>query len=625
VNKRALRSGSVVGLVLLAGTSVPARADTPVAPLIESTYPAAREIRRPDRTIVDVPGGAAQVSAYSPDGRMLATAGRDGQVAQVRLWSARTGEDGAGELLRTLEAPASAPITALGFRATDNPAAPVLVAIAGKTADRWDTASGKLLGSATFKAPLANVAFSPGKDPLVAASAGGRIGLWNFETGAEAKVFDGDGAKVRCVAFAPDGKGLIAGSDKGAVRFWNLDQSAPVRTLETGAGLRSCAISATQLIVGNADGGVKLWALDIDDVHREAPRRHKGSVEAVAFSAKGGEWASAGPDGVIEIRDVATGKQLSILQGHKGPVTTVALNPNGQKVASTGADKTLRFWTMPLPPLPAGDLEKITAALPAKATAAPKKPRKLLVFWRADAILHKGGVPAANTAIELLGKKTGAFTTDFSRDTDVFSPEILGRYDAIVFNSTAHLVMDSEAKKKALLDYVRGGGGVIGIHAAIDMFKGWPEGAKIIGATFAGHPWHPSGTWSVKLEEPDHVLMRAWGKRSFKMHDEFYELGEPYSRQDRRVLMTLDSSDPAITAATPLHRADKDFAVSWIKRYGQGKVFYCMFGHLGDPFQIPGVLQFYLDGIQYALGDLDADATPKPRATASADRPATKL
>ena len=132
--------------------------------------------------------------------------------------------------------------------------------------------------------------------------------------------------------------------------------------------------------------------------------------------------------------------------------------------------------------------------------------------------------------------------------------------------------------------------------------------------------------WVRKLDEPDHVLMRAWNKKKFSMHDEFYELGEPYTRQDRRVLMTLDAaSDPAITAVTPLHRADKDFAVSWIKHFGQGKVFYCMFGHLGDPFQIPAVLQFYLDGIQYALGDLDADATPRPRTTASADRPASKL
>ena len=590
---------------------------------IETTYPAAREVRRPDRTLADIEGGAVAVSAYSLDGRVLATAGRETRDGKVRLWSARTGEDFTGEVLRTLEAPAAGPITGLGFRPADG----ALVAIGGKTANRWDSGTGKLLGSATFKVALGSVVLSPGKDPIVAgaeASRRDRIGLWNFETGAEIKALLPQDAPVRCLAFAPDGKTLVAGTDKGAVRFWNVETGGLLRTIDAGPGLRSCAVSATHLIVGAADGGVKVWALDVDDVHLFGPHRHKGGVDVVAFSAKGGEWASAGPDGLVEIRDVATGKQLSVLEGHKGAITSVVFNSNGQKLASTGADKTLRFWTVPLPPLSAGDLEKITTALPAKASAPARRPRKLLVFWRADAILHKGGVPAANKAIELLGKKTGAFEAHFSRDTEVFTPEVLSRYDAIVFNSTAHLVMNDEAKKKALLDYVRGGGGVIGIHAAIDMFKSWPEGAKIVGATFAGHPWHPSGTWSVKLDEPDHVLMRAWGKKNFKMHDEFYELGEPYTRQDRLVLMSLDASDPAITAVTPLHRTDKDFAVSWIKRYGSGRVFYCMFGHLGEPFQSPAVLQFYLDGIQYALGDLEADATPKPRATASVARPAAK-
>jgi type 1 glutamine amidotransferase len=272
---------------------------------------------------------------------------------------------------------------------------------------------------------------------------------------------------------------------------------------------------------------------------------------------------------------------------------------------------------VPLPPIPPADLEKITSALPSRAVP-PHQPRKLLVFWRADAILHKGGVPAANKAIELLGKKTGAFEAHFSRDLEVLDPKVLAGYDAIVFNSTAHLVIPDQAKKQALLDYVKGGGGVVGIHAAIDMFKGWPEGAKVVGATFGGHPWHPSGTWTVKLDEPGHPLLRAWGGKGFKMHDEFYELADPYQRADRRVLMSLDLGDPATAGVTPLHRQDRDFAVSWIKRYGQGRVFYCMFGHLGEPFQNPAVLQYYLDGIQYALGDLavsdETRATPAPPA-----------
>jgi len=47
---------------------------------------------------------------------------------------------------------------------------------------------------------------------------------------------------------------------------------------------------------------------------------------------------------------------------------------------------------VPLPPIPPGDLKKIEAALPRKA-AKPKKPRRILVFWRADAILRGSPAP----------------------------------------------------------------------------------------------------------------------------------------------------------------------------------------------------------------------------------------
>lgn len=322
--------------------------------------------------------------------------------------------------------------------------------------------------------------------------------------------------------------------------------------------------------------------------------------------------AAGGADRVVWVWDVGSGKLLCQQESHAGEVRAIAFSPNGQKMASLAGDRSLRYWTVPLPPLPLADLEKITAALPERVVATPRKPRKVLVFWRADAILHKGGVPAANVAIQLLGKRTGAFEAHFTRDFEALDPAVLAGYDALVLNSTAHLVIPEPAKK-ALLDYVNGGGGVVGIHAAIDTFKKWPEGAAIVGATFGGHPWAPSGSWQVKLEEPRHPLLRAWGGKDFKMHDEFYELAAPYDRSDRRVLMSLDLRDPATASVKPLHRADKDFAVSWIKRQGRGRVFYCMFGHIADPFHQRAVLAYYLDGIQYALGDLEVDASPRPR------------
>ncbi|MCX6996635.1 MAG: ThuA domain-containing protein [Kiritimatiellaeota bacterium] len=265
-----------------------------------------------------------------------------------------------------------------------------------------------------------------------------------------------------------------------------------------------------------------------------------------------------------------------------------------------------------MPELSAADLKKIEEALPAKASATPKKPRKLLVFWRCEGFFHGNGIAAGAKAIVLMGQKTGAYTTDVSADYAAFDAANLVQYDAVVLNNTTKLALPDEAKKKALLDFVKSGKGLIGIHAATDNFYDWPEAAQMLGGTFSGHPWRSGGTWAVKLDEPGHVLNRSFGGQGFKIVDEIYQFKAPYSREQQRVLLALDLSDPVTAGpAQKGGRADKDYAVAWIKQFGSGRVFYGSLGHAGNVFQIPAVLQFYLDGIQYALGDLEADATPR--------------
>ncbi len=84
---------------------------------------------------------------------------------------------------------------------------------------------------------------------------------------------------------------------------------------------------------------------------------------------------------------------------------------------------------------------------------------------------------------------------------------------------------------------------------------------------------------------------------------------EPYSREKLRVLLSMDLGK--MTAKdTEVGREDKDNPIAWIHEVGKGRVFFCSLGHGGHIFRDKTLLQFYLDGIQYALGDLKADATP---------------
>lgn len=264
-----------------------------------------------------------------------------------------------------------------------------------------------------------------------------------------------------------------------------------------------------------------------------------------------------------------------------------------------------------VPELPADDLGKIQSALPAKAAAEPKQPRKILVFWRCEGFFHGSGIAGGNKALELMGRKTGAFEVETSRDYEVFEAARLAKFDAVILNNTTGMKFPHGSQAQALLDYVHNGKGLVGIHAATDNFKQYPELASLMGGLFDGHPWGGGGTWAFKLDEPDHPLNRAFGGRGFKLKDEIYQFKEPYTRADRRVLLSLDLTDPATGGVEKgIKRADKDFAVAWAKQNGKGRVFYCSLGHAANVFQDPAVLQFYLDGIQWAIGDLQAEATP---------------
>ncbi|MHC4154109.1 MAG: HEAT repeat domain-containing protein [Planctomycetota bacterium] len=265
------------------------------------------------------------------------------------------------------------------------------------------------------------------------------------------------------------------------------------------------------------------------------------------------------------------------------------------------------------------ELQKIEDAAPAKATVQPKQQRKLLVFNLCNGFKHSS-IPYWDKALQIMGQKTGAYDVVFSNRMEMFAPEFLNQYDAVCLNNTTKLDFSNEKLRDGLMNFVKGGKGLIGIHAASDNFYDWPEAAEMIGAQFSGHPWTSGGTWAIKIDDPQHPVTAAFGGKGFKIKDELYRTKPPlYSRSKQRVLISLDMSDNATRNVKGFEPDDMDTGISWVKSWGQGRVFYSSLGHNHDVIWNAAVLQHYLDGIQFALGDLPADATPR------SDRPLDEL
>ncbi len=296
--------------------------------------------------------------------------------------------------------------------------------------------------------------------------------------------------------------------------------------------------------------------------------------------------------------------------------------------APTAVELDVKYYISP------EELNQILAAIPAAPRAEPRRPRRLLVFSRAAGFYHDA-IPHGAQLFAHLGARTGAFAAVVTDDPAVFEPDSLSRFDAVLMNNTtgeifrpgnyaelgdaARAAADRTAARyrTSLAQFVARGGGLAGIHAATDTLYEWPEYGEMIGGYFAGHPWNEEV--GVTVVEPDHPLTAAFAG-DFTIADEIYQFREPYSRGKVRVLLALD---PARTDMTRpgINRDDLDFPISWIRNYGAGRVFYGSLGHRREIFWHPAVVQFYLDGIQFVLGDLDADADPVPGQSEPSEHP----
>jgi uncharacterized protein len=248
------------------------------------------------------------------------------------------------------------------------------------------------------------------------------------------------------------------------------------------------------------------------------------------------------------------------------------------------------------------------------AQSAQSAKKHLLVLGEEKGYRHEA-VSHAMATIERLGNETGLWDTTIRTDTEAltrkkleYNAKNLNDFDAVLFYTGGELPMDA-SQKADLLSFVHDDGkGFIGVHSATITFTEWPEYGEMIGGYFDEHPW---GTFNatILVEDPNFPGMQQW-PRSFVLNDEIYQLRN-YSRDKVRVLMRLDPSK--LDLSNPkVHRTDGDFAVTWARTYGKGRVYYSNLGHVKENWDNPKIQQMYVDGIKWALGLGSADATPRP-------------
>jgi len=242
--------------------------------------------------------------------------------------------------------------------------------------------------------------------------------------------------------------------------------------------------------------------------------------------------------------------------------------------------------------------------------------KHLLIIGEEKGYRHEAVSHAAAT-LERLGRESGLWSTTIRTDTEAltkkkleYNAKNLNDFDAVLFYTGGELEMSAE-QKAALLSFVHDDGkGFIGVHSAAITFADWPEYREMIGGFYDEHPWVTFDA-PIVVEDPNFPGMQQWPKE-FVLRDEIYQMSD-WSRQNVRVLMKLDASKIDLKNQH-VHRKDLDFAVTWAKMYGKGRVYYSTLGHVEQNWDDPRLQQMYVGAIKWAMGLVDADVTPRTAA-----------
>jgi cytochrome c len=216
-------------------------------------------------------------------------------------------------------------------------------------------------------------------------------------------------------------------------------------------------------------------------------------------------------------------------------------------------------------------------------------PRSILVFSKTAGFRHDS-IPFARKAIVDAGIERG-WTVTCTEDATVFTANSLKVYDAVVFASTTGDVLNAD-QEKAMMGFIRNGGGYAGIHAAADTEYDWAWYGQLVGAYFLSHPAQQNAV--VKIEDKTHPstanLTDTWSR-----WDEWYDYKvSPRGKVQVLASMVGDSyKDSKMTG---------DHPIMWCHEFEGGRSWYTGMGHTQESYQDPIFMRMVAEGVEWACG-----------------------
>ncbi|RJS84400.1 ThuA domain-containing protein [Candidatus Bathyarchaeota archaeon] len=221
-----------------------------------------------------------------------------------------------------------------------------------------------------------------------------------------------------------------------------------------------------------------------------------------------------------------------------------------------------------------------------------KRLKKILMLTHSAGYRHDY-LPLAVETVRELGNVSGEFEVIATEDCSKIDADSLKEFSALLFVTTGELPMSLE-QKWAMIEFIKSGGGFIGVHNATDTLYNFPEYGRMLGGYFQAHPWRQVVT--VIVEDSNHPATRHL-PRKFKVKEEIYTFKD-WSRERTHVLISLDNNSVDLSKGT---RPDNDYALCWCHSYGKGRVFYTAFGHFKELWTEKWFRTHLLNGILWAM------------------------